>query len=225
MPAPLPFDGSAIRRLRAQLGLGHDHIAHAMRMAYGTVVDPRTVAAWERGEAAPTTAELPALAAALWCAPGELMSAPRTLLEHRLARGLAAADLARAVGMTAERYARMEADGQWAGNVRQTAALAEALGLGAPALLEVTGGEPRLAELLRQALTTRWQPYVRPVAGLVAVDRERVARALRRLHADYQAAALPSLSWADTGRSARAADRAAPEFLATAVQRFWPALR
>src|SRR3954468_14620294 len=110
MPAPLPFDGSAIRRLRAQLGLGHDHIAHAMRMAYGTVVDPRTVAAWERGEAAPTTAELPALAAALWCAPGELMSAPRTLLEHRLARGLAAADLARAVGMTAERYARMEAD-------------------------------------------------------------------------------------------------------------------
>ncbi|MBY8881562.1 hypothetical protein [Actinacidiphila acidipaludis] len=40
MPAPLPFDGSAIGRLRAQLGLSHDDIAHAMRTAYGVAVDP-----------------------------------------------------------------------------------------------------------------------------------------------------------------------------------------
>ena len=220
---PVPFDGSAIRRLRAQLGLTYGHVAHAMQVSYGLPVRPETVAAWEQGHAAPSRAELPALAAALWCAPAELMTMPRTLLEHRLARGLAASDVARAVGMTQAGYERAEARGEWPGNARQTAALADTLGLGAPALLTATGAEPRLAELLRQAVTTRWQPYVRPVAALVASPRERVTPALRHLHADYQATVLPSLSWAPTSASS-AIDRAGQDFLSTAVARFWSAL-
>lgn len=224
---PVPLDGSAIRRLRAQLGLTHGHVAHAMRVSYGLAVRPETVAAWERGDGAPTAAQLPALAGALWCAPRDLMTVPRTLLEHRLAAGLAAADLARAVGMGEAQYARAEARGRWEGNARQTAALAAALGLGPRALLTATGGEPRLAELLRQAVGTRWQPYVRPVAALTGLDRPRAGAALRRLHAGYQAVTLPTLAWSPTAAPTPAAtegDTHARDFLTTLPARFWTAL-
>lgn len=204
--------------------MAHGHVAHAMRVSYGLPVRPETVAAWERGEAVPTGAELGALAGALWCSPAELMTVPRTLLEHRLARGMAPSDLARAIGMSGADYERMEARAEWSGNARQTAALAVALGLTAPALLTVTGKEPRLAELLREALGTRWQAYVRPVGALVPVPRERVTAALRQMHAEYQSLMVATLNWGSPGASASdGAD--GRDFLDGVVERFWAALR
>ncbi|MEU6855045.1 helix-turn-helix transcriptional regulator [Actinacidiphila alni] len=224
-PAPPPFDGAAVRRLRAQLGMTHGQVAHAMRVSYGLRVRPETVAAWERGEAVPDGTELPALAGALWCAPAELMTVPRTLLEHRLARGMAASDLARAVGVGAADYDRMERRGQWSGNARQTAALGVALGLAPPALLAVTGQEPRLAELLRAALGTRWQPYARRVEALVPVRRERISAALRLLHADYQSVMVTTLAWGPSGAGSGADGADGRAFLDEVVARFWTALR
>lgn len=204
--------------------MAHGHVAHAMRVSYGLPVRPETVAAWERGEAVPTGAELGALAGALWCSPAELMTVPRTLLEHRLARGMAPSDLARAVGMSAADYERMERRGEWSGNARQTVALGVTLGLAPPALLMVTGKEPRLAELLREALGTRWQAYVRPVEALVPVPRDRVAAALRLLHADYQSLMVTTLNWGSPeASSSDGAD--GREFLDGVVARFWTALR
>lgn len=222
-PPRLPFDASAIRRLRAQLGMNHSHIAHAMWISYGTPVRPETVAAWERGELVPRASELPALAGALWCDPSDLMSTPTTLLEHRWARGIAPSDLARAIGMSLSDYERMEAQGRWTGNERQTTALADVLGLSLPELLTVTGGDRRLDALLREAVATRWQAYVKPVTALVPLPRHRIEPVLRGLHSEYQSVMVATLNWGNDVPAAGGAGGRA--FLDTVSDRFWAGLR
>lgn len=219
-PAGPPFDAAAARRLREALGMTHAHVAYGLWAAYGLRVPPAAVAAWERGEASPSEAELAALAGALWCAPGELLAAPRTLREHRLARGLAADDLALRIGMDPATYARMEAAGTWSGNDRQAAGLAEALRLPPRALIRLTGRDARLTGLLRSATTTRWQAYVRPVAKLVPLPRPRVQAALRGLHGDYQGLMTASLNWGGGG-SADASGHAGQTFLDGILETFW----
>lgn len=222
-PPRLPFDASAIRRLRAQLGMNHSHIAHAMWTSYGTPVRPETIAAWERGDLVPEAAELPALAGALWCDPSDLMSTPTTLLEHRWARGIAPSDLARAIGMPISDYERMETQGRWSGSERQTAALAVALRLSLPELLTVTGGATRLDELLREAVATRWQAYLKPISGLVPLPRHRIEPVLRALHSEYQSVMVATLNWGnDVPASGGAGGRA---FLDTVSERFWTGLQ
>jgi transcriptional regulator with XRE-family HTH domain len=188
-----------------------------MWASYGLRVLPETVLAWERGQAVPSEQELTALAAALWCAPADLLGAPTTLREYRWARGLALEDVAFAVGVRAARYARMEDDDHWTGDARQTAALAEALGLTPAQVVAVTGREQKLAEYLRSAASVRWQPYVRPVSGIVALPRERIERALDQLHEEYQSLMTSTLSWSGT---ASAEDKGAP-FMARILERFW----
>ncbi|MFF8814397.1 helix-turn-helix domain-containing protein [Streptomyces pactum] len=223
MSPPPPFDALAARRLREALGMTHAHVAHGMWAAYGLRVAPGTVAAWERGEAVPSAGELPALAGALWCAPGELLAAPTTLREHRLARGLADADVARRIGMDLASYRRAERTGDWPGDERQEALLGEVLELRPAELFRLTGRAERLARLLHGAVTTRWQAYSRPVAALVAMDRERTDTALERLHGGYQARMVASLSWGEGG-GATAAQDAGRRFLAELVDRFWAEL-
>ena len=188
-----------------------------MWASFGLHVAPDTVVAWERGQAVPSERELTALAAALWCAPADLLGAPTTLREYRWARGLALADVAFAVGLRAARYARMEDEDHWTGDARQTAALAEALALTPAQLVAVTGREQKLAEYLRSAATVRWQPYVKPVAAIVPLPRERVERTLGQLHEDYQSLMTSTLSWSE---SASAEDKSGP-FLARILERFW----
>lgn len=103
----------------------------------------------------------------LWCSPGELVGRPRTLREHRLSRGFAPEDVARAVGLELLAYLGMEEHDEWRGTGRQSSALADLLDLSLPDFVTVTGREPKLAGLLRDAMTTRWQAYVRPVAKIV----------------------------------------------------------
>ncbi|WP_307710493.1 helix-turn-helix domain-containing protein [Streptomyces sp. V1I6] len=198
------------------------HVAYGLRAQYGMPVTPETVAAWERGLAVPDTRELTALAGVLWCSPGELLSTATSLREHRIARGLAPDELARRLGMDASAYLRMEESGRWRGNERQTAALAGALGLAPRELLAATGRDKELAELLRDAVTSRWQAYVRPVGKMLPLERGHLQDVLQQLHTDYQARMVATLSWGaasdDSGEPGR-------EFLDRIVDHFWELAR
>ncbi|WP_435975450.1 helix-turn-helix domain-containing protein [Streptomyces sp. Qhu_M48] len=183
------------------------HVAYGLRAQYGLLVEPDTVVAWERGRAVPSEQELTALAGVLWCSPVDLIAAATTLREHRVARGLAPEELARRVGVSASAYQRMEDESSWRGTERQTAALAEVLGLGPRALITATGGDERLAEVLRGAATTRWQAYVKPVVKMVPLPKRTLEFALQRLHTEYHARMAATSSWgasAATGDEGRA---------------------
>ncbi|MGA5141150.1 helix-turn-helix domain-containing protein [Streptomyces azureus] len=218
-PTPPPFNAPAARRLRAALGMTPEHVARDMRVSYGHPhVTPDHVMAWERGASAPSGSELTALAGVLWCSPGELIGSPRTLREHRIARGFAPEDVARAVGHELHAYLRMEETDTWRGTDRQSAALADLLGLRLPDFVTVTGRDAKLGELLRNAVTTRWQAYVRPVAKIVPLDRQFLEDALQGLHQDYQGHMAATLSWGGGGSEAGDAAR---DFLDRIVEHFW----
>lgn len=168
--------------------MGCEHVAHDLRVSYGLpYVTADLVLAWERGEAGPSQPEVTALAGTLWCSPADLLARPRTLREHRVAHGLAPEDVARAVGMDARAYLRLEEKDAWRGTDRQSAALIDLLGLTPSEYVTVTGQDDRLTDLLRKAVTTRWQGNARGIARLVPLDRALVEDVLRDLHADYQA--------------------------------------
>ncbi|MEU9699784.1 helix-turn-helix transcriptional regulator [Streptomyces sp. NPDC047981] len=196
------------------------HVAYGLRAQYGLAVAPETVIAWERGRLAPSAQELTALAGVLWCAPGELIADATTLREHRMARGLPSDELARRVGLDGPGYLRMEESGRWRGNERQTAALAEVLGLGPRELVQVTGRADELAALLRDAATTRWQAYVRPVVKLLPLPKRILESALQRLHTDYHAKMAATSSWGASGGSGDAGR----EYLDGIVAHFWDAV-
>ncbi|MER7622825.1 helix-turn-helix domain-containing protein [Streptomyces sp. NPDC126503] len=198
----------------------HGHVAYGLRAQYGMFVTPDTVAAWERGRLAPTEQELTALAGVLWCSPADLIAAATTLREHRMARGLSAEELARRVGITAQAYRRMEDEGRWRGTERQTAALAESLGLGPRALITATGGDERLAALLRDAATTRWQAYVKPAVKMLPLSKSVVESALQRLHAEYHARMAATSSWGASG----ATGDAGRAYLEEITEHFWAAV-
>ncbi|MFF9848573.1 helix-turn-helix transcriptional regulator [Streptomyces litmocidini] len=218
-PSP-PFDALAARRLREGLGMVPEHVAYGLRAQYGLLVAPQTVVAWERGGAVPNEQELTALAGVLWCSPADLIAAASTLREHRVGRGLSTEELARRVGMATHAYERMEDEGRWRGTERQTAALAEALGLGPRALITATGGAEALTELLRDAATTRWQAYVKPTVKLVPLPKRIVEAALRQLHSDYHVRMTAVSSWGapgTTGDEGRA-------YLDEITEHFWAAV-
>ncbi len=196
-----------------------EHVAHDMRVSYGHPrITPDDVIAWERGAAAPAGSELTALAGVLWCSPGELIGRPRTLREHRIARGLAPEDVARVVGHEVHAYLRMEETDTWRGTDRQSAALADLLGLRLPDFVTVTGRDARLGDLLRSAVTTRWQAYVRPLSKVVPLERRFLENALHALHRDYQGHMAATLSRG--GGSSDAGDTAR-DFLDRIVDHFW----
>lgn len=215
-----PFNAPAARRLRAALGMAPGHVAYGLRAQYGLIVTPETVMAWERGEISPSSAELTALSGVLWCSPGELLAEPVTLREHRIAKGLAADDLARRVGVEAGSYQKMEDSGRWKGNERQSAALATALGLTLAQFVTATGKHEELAELLRSAATTRWQAYVKPLSKLLPVPKAHLERVLEQLHGEYQSRMVATLGWGGAQGEASRGD-AGREFLTDIVERFW----
>ncbi|MFJ5711111.1 MULTISPECIES: helix-turn-helix transcriptional regulator [unclassified Streptomyces] len=196
------------------------HVAYGLRAQYGLPVTPDTVAAWERGTLAPSEQELTALAGVLWCSPADLIAVASTLREHRVARGLSVEDLARHVGVAAHAYRRMEDEGSWKGTERQTAALAQVLGLGPRALITATGGDGRLAELLRDAATTRWQAYVKPAVRMLPLPKRVLEPALARLHAEYHAHMAATSSWGASG----ATGDEGRAYLEAITDHFWAAV-
>jgi transcriptional regulator with XRE-family HTH domain len=200
------------------------HVAYGIQASYGLAhVTPEVVAAWERGDAVPSPSELTALAGALWCSQADLIGAPRTLREHRLALGLAPEDVAREVGVEIQAYLRMEETGEWRGNERQSTALARTLRLAPQAFTTVAGRDGQLAELLRTAATTRWQGQLRPLAKLVPVPRRELEDVLQEMHLEYQALMAATLSWGG-GTSARSGD-AGRDFLERILDEFWSRIR
>ncbi|MCX4611843.1 XRE family transcriptional regulator [Streptomyces mirabilis] len=219
-PTP-PFNAPAARRLRAALGMGPEHVAYGMRASYGLpYVTPDLVLAWERGMTTPSGPELTALASVLWCSPGELIGAPRTLREHRVSRGLAQEDVARTVGLELLAYQRMEEADEWRGNDRQSVVLADTLELSLRDFITVTGRDDKLAELLRSAVTTRWQAYVRPVGKMIPLDRRLLEDVLQAMHTEYQGQMVATLSWSG-GSAAADADDSGRDFLDRIVDHFW----
>ncbi|MFI1733100.1 helix-turn-helix domain-containing protein [Streptomyces acidicola] len=219
-PTP-PFDFPAARRLRAGLGMEPEHVAYGMRSSFGLPhVTPDMVIDWERGTAAPTGAELTALAGMLWCSVDDLAGRPRTLREYRVARGVSAETVAHVVGIELPAYLRMEETGQWRGNERQSDALTELLDLSLADFVTVSGREWKLAELLQGAVTTRWQGYVRPAAKLLPLDRRLVEDVLRELHSAYRSTTTAGLTWTK-GTAWTDADDAGRDFLDHIVDRFW----
>jgi hypothetical protein len=218
---PISFNARAAHDLRQRLGMATGHVAYGMRASYGmSHVSPDHVVAWERGEAIPTANELAALAGALWCSPGELMGQPRTLLEHRLARGVSAGDVARLIGMDLNAYLRMEETGEWTGDKRQSANLGSVLRLPPRDFITVTGHEDELARLLAEAVTTRWQAHIRPIAKLVSMERRDLQDTLRGLQDDYQALLAATLGRASSNSTGDEGRR----FMEDIVTRFWDRL-
>lgn len=220
-PTPPPFDATAAHRLRTALGMRPEHVAYGMRASYGLPhVSPDLVLSWERCAASPSKTELSALAAVLWCSPGELVGRPRTLREHRVARGLAPEDVARATGLELLVYLGMEEGEEWRGTQRQSTVLADLLELTLPDFVTVTGRDPKLAALLRDAVTARWQAYVRPVGKVVPLERRLLEDTLLELHEDYRArlVAVPGWGIPGDGSTAHAGGR---DFLDRIVDHFW----
>jgi transcriptional regulator with XRE-family HTH domain len=201
--------------------MGPEHVAYGMRVSYGLpYITPDHVIAWERGIMNPGKHELTALAGVLWCSPGELVGHPGTLREHRAARGLSADDVARAVGLELLAYLRMEESGEWRGTERQSAILAEVLALSLADFITLTGLDGKLAGLLRSAVTTRWQAYVRPVNKLVPLNRRLLESTLQELHRYYRGQLAATLTWSD-GSAATEASHIGRDFLDRIVEHFW----
>ncbi|MFE7620488.1 helix-turn-helix domain-containing protein [Streptomyces sp. NPDC057496] len=219
MHPPLPFNARAARILREKLGMAPGHVAYGMRASYGmTHITPDHITAWERGTALPADGEVAALAAALWCTPGELMGTPHTLREHRLARGLAAEDVARATGLPLDAYRHMEETGVWTGDKRHSAELGTLFNLPPRDFIAITGREEELAQLLTEAVSTRWQAHIRPIARLVSADRRSLQDPLRTMHQEYQGLMAATLSRAG-GASASGED--GRRYIEGIVGRFW----
>ncbi|MFI7008268.1 helix-turn-helix domain-containing protein [Streptomyces sp. NPDC050145] len=219
---PPPFDAVAARRIRESLGMAPGHVAHGLSASFGlTHITPGTVTAWERGLASPSPGELTALASVLWCDPTQLIGTPRALREHRLIRGYAVTDVARAVGMDLGVYEEAERTGVWTGDDRQTKALASVLGLSQRDRMTVTGDNGRLAELLGEAVSTRWQAHARAIAKLTGLDRRALAEPLRTMHQEYQHLMTATLSRATTAAASGEQGRA---YLERVTDRFWDLL-
>ncbi|MFE7138763.1 XRE family transcriptional regulator [Streptomyces sp. NPDC057644] len=195
------------------------HVAYGMRASFGTShVSPEHVVAWERGTHVPDAGELTALAGALWCQPSELMGRPSTLLEHRIARGVPAEEVARATGLTLDAYAYMEETGQWTGDKRQSVKLGEVLSLPPRDFIAITRLEEELARLLAEAVSTRWQAHIRDIAKLVSMDRRDLKAPLQAMQQEYQVLMAATLSRAG-GTTASGED--GRRYVENIVDHFW----
>lgn len=198
------------------------HVAYGMRASFGTShVSPEHVVAWERGTHVPDATELTALAGALWCQPSELMGRPSTLLEHRIARGVSAEDVARVTGLTLDAYGQMEAAGHWTGDKRQSVKLGEVLDLPPRDFIAITRLEEELARLLVEAVSTRWQAHIRAIAKLVSMDRRDLKAPLQAMEQEYQVLMAATLSRAG-GTTASGED--GRRYIETIVDHFWSRL-
>ncbi|MFD7730648.1 XRE family transcriptional regulator [Kitasatospora phosalacinea] len=184
-PAPVPFSPAAARTHRTALGLTVDQVAAGLA-AHGVRLLPGHVLGWEEGRIRPGEEELTALARTLWCPPADLMgTAPATLREHRIARGLTPDQAARQLGLAPAAYLRAETTGRWTGDGEQTRLLARVLALDLPALLHLTGRTADLDARLRQVVQGRWQSQLAPVARLVPVDPATLEHVLATLQSEH----------------------------------------
>ncbi|WP_406472101.1 helix-turn-helix domain-containing protein [Streptomyces sp. NBC_01615] len=216
-----PLEPRRAARVREQLGLTRGQVAWAVSAFQGHPLHPDTLLAWERGTEAPTAHQINALAAALWCSPGDLLGEPATLLQCRTLLGLTVEQVALGVGMTRDRYAEAEQRNRWRGSERQTQAVFEVLQPPPACFVGACGRTGQLRVLLREAVTGWWPNYVRPVAKIVPVAPAEIRRALEQLHLAYQRID----NHGRTGAAAEAVEREALTFLDRVDEQLWRLLR
>ncbi|MER5760516.1 helix-turn-helix transcriptional regulator [Streptomyces sp. NPDC002082] len=216
-----PLDPRRAVGVRERLGLTHGQVAWAVSAFQGHPLHPGTLLAWEQGAQAPTSHQIKALAAALWCAPGDLLGEPATLLQCRTLLGLTVEQAAVGVGMTRDRYAEAERRNRWRGSGRQTQALFEVLRPPPACYVGACGRTGQLRVLLREAVTGWWPNYVHPVAKIVPVEPAEIHRALEQLHLEYQRID----NHGRTGTAAEAVEREALAFLDRIDGQLWQRLR
>ncbi|MFF0484686.1 helix-turn-helix domain-containing protein [Streptomyces sp. NPDC004435] len=171
---------------RESLGLTLGQVAWAVTAYRGESVHPDTVAAWESGAVVPDGSQVKALAAALWCSPVQLVGEPTTLAQCRVVAGLDIGQVAREVGVTHDRWQRIERLDRWQGDAAQTAALLRTLRPPPAVFVAACGTTGRLRVALREAVTT-WSPHhVVAVARIVPMPQSVIAQALERLHLVHQ---------------------------------------
>ncbi|MCP3754171.1 helix-turn-helix transcriptional regulator [Streptomyces sp. TBY4] len=216
-----PLEPRRATAVRERLGLTHGQVAWAVSAFQGHPLHPGTLVAWEQGTEIPTVHQIKALAAALWCAPGDLLGEPATLLQCRTLLGLTVEQAAVGVGMTRDRYAEAERRNRWRGSARQTQALFEVLRPSPACFVGASGRTGQLRVLLREAVTGWWPNYVRPVAKIVPVEPPEIQRALEQLHLEYQRID----NHGRTGAAAEAVEREALAFLDRIDEQLWQRLR
>ncbi len=216
-----PLEPRRAAHVREQLGLTRGQVAWAVSAFQGQPLHPDVLLAWERGSEVPTTRQIKASAAALWCSPRDLLGEPATLLQCRTLLGLTVEQVALEVGMTHDRYAEAERRNRWRGSGRQTQALFEVLRPPPACFVDACGRTGQLRVLLREAVTGWWPNYVRPVAKMVPVAPAEIHRALEQLHLAYQRFD----NHGRTGAAAEAVEREALAFLDRVDEQLWRRLR
>ncbi|MEV6683143.1 hypothetical protein AB0N09_40755 [Streptomyces erythrochromogenes] len=223
IPAGLPpLDPRRLAAVREQLGLTIGQVAWAVAAFRGRPLHPALLTAWEQGTEQPDSDEIAALAAALWCAPTDLVGEPRNLLQCRTFAGLTSQEAAAATGLTHHRYLEAEARNRWRGTPEQTAAMVAALRPPPAVYVDACGTTGRLRIAARDAVTGWWPNHLGALRRLVPVDVHVLEQALSRLHGTYQQ--LQSRAEGD-GAAAEAADREAAAFLDRIDAHLWQALR
>ncbi|MFB7588968.1 helix-turn-helix domain-containing protein [Streptomyces sp. NPDC056169] len=212
-----PLEPRRAARVREELGLTRGQVAWAVSAFQGRPLHPDTLLAWESGAEVPTTRQVDALAAALWCSPSDLLGEPGTLLQCRRLLGLTVEEVAVGVGMTRDRYAEAERRNRWRGSGRQTQALFDVLRPPPACFVGACGRTGQLRVLLREAVTGWWPNYVRPVAKIVPVAPAEIHHALEQLHLAYQRID----NHGRTGAAAEAVEREALAFLDRVDEQLW----
>ncbi|MER7759184.1 helix-turn-helix transcriptional regulator [Streptomyces sp. NPDC097619] len=223
-PAALPpLDPHRLAAVRGQLGLTTGQVAWAVAAYRGRPLHPALITDWEQGRAHPRPDEVEALAAALWCAPADLVGEPRTLLECRTVAGLTPAEAAAATGLPQHRYLEAEARNRWRGTAEQTAGMVAALRPPPAVYVAACGLTGKVRIMVREAVTGWWPHHLRALHRLVPVEAHLLERALGLLHDAYQRLQAE----AEAGDTARATDAElrAVAFLDRIDAHLWQALR
>ncbi|MFG2292858.1 helix-turn-helix domain-containing protein [Streptomyces sp. NPDC048603] len=224
IPASLPpLDPWRLVAVREQLGLTIGQVAWAVAAFRGRPLHPTLLTAWEQGAEQPDPDEITALAAALWCAPADLVGEPRSLLQCRTLAGLTLAEAAAAARMPHHRYAEAEARNRWRGTAEQTAGMVRALRPPPAVYVTACGLTGRVRITLREAVTGWWPNHLGALRRIVPVDGRELESALGRLHHAYQK--LQTQAEGRSGAAAEAADRRAAAFLDRIDEHLWEVLR
>ncbi|OIV36192.1 hypothetical protein BIV57_17625 [Mangrovactinospora gilvigrisea] len=220
-----PFSPTAARALRLQLGMTPEQVAYGMS-AFGVLLPPAAIAAFESGVTTPDETELFALAGALWCDRSDLLGRVQALRGHREAAGVSLEEAASALGVPLADYRRMEDEDAIRAEPRRVALYAQALRLPVRRAVELSGAEHALKDALTSAVQGWWKGYVKTVTNLVPLPKATVQDALRRLHTTYQGMSVGTTNWStifageseDDTPPAEAKSRA---WLADILEHFW----
>ncbi len=189
-------------------GIGRTRRAYRMRASYGLpyVTPDLVLSLSERGQTPPSGPELTALASVLVFARVNSSARQGRCVSTACHAGWPRRTSPVPSALNSSPTSGWRRPTEWRGNDRQSVVLADTLELSLRDFITVTGRDDKVAELLRSAVTTRWQAYVRPVGKMIPLDRRLLEDVLQAMHSEYQGQMVATLSWSG-GSAAADADR------------------